>query len=83
MDLSLVEQAKLSREKSREFLQQSEQMRVIVNQHKEQLKGERMKLDNIEIMLKKARTANDENNSDMEKLPQGYLFIYLFLLNGF
>lgn len=71
MDLSLVEQAKLSREKSREFLQQSEQMRVIVNLHKEQLKGERMKLDNIEMMLKKARTANDENNSDMEKLPQG------------
>ncbi len=77
MDLSLVEQAKLSREKSREFLQQSEQMRVIVNQHKEQLKGERMKLDNIEMMLKKARTANDENNSDMEKLPQGYFLEFL------
>lgn len=77
MDLSLVEQAKLSREKSREFLKQSEQMRVIVNQHKEQLKGERMKLDNIEMMLKKARTANDENNSDMEKLPQGYFLEFL------
>ena len=77
MDLSLVEQAKLSREKSREFLQQSEQMRVIVNQHKEQLKGERMKLDNIEMMLKKARTANDENNSDMEKLPQGNFLEFL------
>lgn len=71
LEPSLVERAKLSREKSAELLLRAEQLQVMVNQHKEQLKGEQSMLNAVESKLKKARTANDENNADMEKLPQG------------
>ena len=71
MDLSLVEQAKISREKSRDLLLQSERLKVVVSNHKEQLKGEKAKLETIETQLKKAKTINDETNGNMDKLPQG------------
>lgn len=71
LDVSLVERAKLSLEKSRELLFQSERMRTTVNQHKEQLRGESVMLEAVDSKLKKARTTNDETNSDMNKLLQG------------
>ena len=71
MDLSLVEQAKISREKSRDLLLQSERLKVVVSNHKEQLKGEKAKLETIETQLKRAKTINDETNGNMDKLPQG------------
>ncbi len=74
MDLSLVEQAKISREKSRDLLLQSERLKVVVSNHKEQLKGEKVKLESIEAQLKKAKSINDETSANMNKLPQGNLF---------
>lgn len=71
MDLSLVEQARISRERSRDLLVQSERLQVVVSNHKEQLKGERMALDSVETKLKKAKSINDETIANMDKLPQG------------
>lgn len=70
MDLSLVEQARLSREKSRDLLRQSERFQVVVSSHKEQLKGEQIKLDSVEMILKKAKSINEETTANMDKLPQ-------------
>lgn len=75
MDLSLVEQARISRERSRDLLMQSERLQVVVSNHKEQLKGERVKLDSVELKLRKAKTSNDETINNMDKLPQGINFL--------
>ena len=48
VDLSLVEQAKISRDKSRDLVQKSERLQVVVSSHKEQLKGEQIKLDSVD-----------------------------------
>ena len=83
LDISLVESAKLSREKSRELVLQSERMRKTVDQHKEQLKGERTKLDAVEIQLKKAKMSNEETNADMDKLLQGKRYFNQFFKRNF
>ena len=70
VDLSLVEQAKISRDKSRDLVQKSERLQVVVSSHKEQLKGEQIKLDSVDSMLKKAKSINDETSANMDKLPQ-------------
>lgn len=84
VDLSLVEQAKLSKQKSRDLFARAEQLQVLVTNHKDRLKGEQSQLDLVEAKLKKAKTMNDETQEQMEKLPQGIQIVPTsrFILNS-
>lgn len=70
VDLSLVEQARISSDKGRDLVQRSERLKTVVSSHKEQLKGEQIKLGSVESMLRKAKSINDETSAHMDKLPQ-------------
>ncbi|EFX67500.1 hypothetical protein DAPPUDRAFT_115399 [Daphnia pulex] len=62
--------ARISRDKSRDFVQRSERLKTVVSSHKEQLKGEQIKLDSVDSILKKAKSINDETSTHLDKLPQ-------------
>ncbi len=71
VDLSLLEQAKMSSEHSDQLLVQAKKLVVTVANHRDRLKGERTALDAVDVKLSKAVSSNAETNVNMDKLTHG------------